>query len=127
MDKLKKFDLMEKIGRELEDLKHSQTAVIQKIGKIEVDNIELSNQKLEEKLGVMHQSAADILDSIATVLENFEEVKNILKDVHEEVEWISASRNRREMYSIKGSDGKLQFKIGRNDFPEKILKSVNQQ
>jgi hypothetical protein len=76
MDILKKFDLMEKIGRELEDLKHSQTAVIQKIGKIEVDNMELNNKKLEEKLGVMHQNASDILDSISAVFENFEEVKS---------------------------------------------------
>jgi len=53
---------------------------------------------------------------------NFEEIKSILNDVHDDVEWVSASRNRREMYSIKGSDGKLQFKVGRNDFPEKILK-----
>ena len=76
MDTLKKFELMEKIGRELEDLKHSQTAVIQKIGKIEVDNMELNNQKLEDKLGVMHQNASDILDSISAVFENFEEVKS---------------------------------------------------
>ncbi|MBK0383505.1 hypothetical protein I5M32_11105 [Pedobacter sp. SD-b] len=76
MDNLKKFDLMGKISRELDDLKHSQTAVIQKIGKIEVDNMELNNVKLENKLGEMHQNASDILDSIAAVLENFEEVKN---------------------------------------------------
>ncbi len=76
MDKLKKFDLMEKISRELEDLKHSQTAVIQKIGKIEVDNMELNNTKLEDKLGDMHQNASEILDSIAAVLENFDEVKD---------------------------------------------------
>jgi DNA-binding PadR family transcriptional regulator len=76
MDTLKKYELMEKIGRELEDLKHSQTAVLQKIGKIEVDNMELNNKKLEDKLGNMHQNAADILDSIAAVLENFEEVKS---------------------------------------------------
>ena len=46
MDKLKKFELMEKITNELTDLKHSQTAVIQKIGKIEVDNMELNDKKL---------------------------------------------------------------------------------
>ena len=40
MDTLKKFELMEKIVRELEDLQHSQQAIIQKIGKIEVVNIE---------------------------------------------------------------------------------------
>ncbi len=79
MDKLKKFDLMEKISRELEDLKHSQTAVIQKIGKIEVDNMELNNKKLESKLGDMHQNASDILDSIAAVLENFDDVKDIFE------------------------------------------------
>ncbi|HET8830058.1 MAG TPA: hypothetical protein VFM79_11990 [Pelobium sp.] len=76
MDKLKKFELMEKISRELEDLKNSQTAVIQKIGKIEVDNFDLNNKKLEDKLGVMHQNASEILDSIAEILENFEEVKD---------------------------------------------------
>lgn len=76
MDKLKKFELMEKIGRELEDLKHSQTVVIQKIGKIEVDNMELNNKKLEETLGDMHQNASDILDAISAVFENFEEVKS---------------------------------------------------
>ncbi|MDB5111349.1 MAG: hypothetical protein JWR67_2463, partial [Mucilaginibacter sp.] len=41
MDKLKKFGLMEKIVHELEDLKNSQQAIIQKLAKIEVDNIDL--------------------------------------------------------------------------------------
>jgi hypothetical protein len=41
MDKIRKFDLMEKIVHELEDLKNSQQAVIQKLAKIEVDNIDL--------------------------------------------------------------------------------------
>jgi hypothetical protein len=97
MDKLKKFELMEKIGRELEDLQHSQTAVLQKIGKIEVDNMELNNAKLEDKLGVMHQNAADILDSIASVLENFEEVK----DTFEGKNNIAGLREQENLDSIK--------------------------
>jgi hypothetical protein len=32
MDKLKKFQLMEKIARELEDVRNSQQAVLEKIG-----------------------------------------------------------------------------------------------
>lgn len=76
MDKLKKFELMEKIANELEDLKNSQIAVLNKITKIEVDNIELGNKKLEEKLPDMHQSAADTVESIQQILENFEEIKN---------------------------------------------------
>jgi hypothetical protein len=52
MDKIRKFELMEKIVHELEDLRHSQQAIIQKLGKIEVDNI-------------------DNLDTIAAILEDF--------------------------------------------------------
>lgn len=71
MDTLKKFELMEKIVRELEDLQHSQQAIIQKIGKIEVDNIELGDKKLDKDLPDMHQRVADNLDSIVDILAYF--------------------------------------------------------
>lgn len=71
MDTLKKFELMEKIVRELEDLQHSQQAIIQKIGKIEVDNIELGDQKLDKDLPDMHQRVADNLDTIVSILDYF--------------------------------------------------------
>lgn len=71
MNTLEKFELMEKIVRELEDLQHSQQAVIQKIGKIEVDNIELSDQRLEKDLPDMHQRVADNLDTIVGILAYF--------------------------------------------------------
>lgn len=73
MDTLKKFELMEKIVRELEDLQHSQQAIIQKIGKIEVDNIELGDQKLEKDLPDMHQRVADNLETIVSILAYFAE------------------------------------------------------
>ena len=71
MDKLKKFGLMEKIVHELEDLKNSLQAIIQKIAKIEVDNIELGDKRLDKDLPEMHQRVADNLDSIAGILEDF--------------------------------------------------------
>nr|WP_294948229.1 hypothetical protein [uncultured Mucilaginibacter sp.] len=71
MDKLKKFGLMEKIVHELEDLKNSQQAIIQKLAKIEVDNIELGDKRLEKDLPDMHQRVADNLDTIASILEDF--------------------------------------------------------
>jgi ElaB/YqjD/DUF883 family membrane-anchored ribosome-binding protein len=71
MDTLKKFELMEKIVRELEDLQHSQQALIQKIGKIEVDNIELGDQRLDKDLPDMHQRVADNLDTIVGIMEYF--------------------------------------------------------
>jgi len=71
MDKLKKFALMEKIVHELEDLKNSQQAIIQKLAKIEVDNIELGDKRLEKDLPDMHQRVSDNLDTIAAILEYF--------------------------------------------------------
>jgi hypothetical protein len=71
MDKLKKFELMEKIVHELEDLKNSQQAIIVKLAKIEVDNIDLGNKRLEKDLPDMHQRVSDNLDTIALILEDF--------------------------------------------------------
>ncbi len=71
MDKLKKFELMEKIVHELEDLKNSQQAIMQKLAKIEVDNIDLGNKRLDKDLPDMHQRVSDNLDTIASILEDF--------------------------------------------------------
>ena|SRR5476651_248929 len=60
MDKLKKFELMEKIVHELEDLKNSQQAILVKLAKIEVDNIELSNKRLEKDLPDMLDIPGDL-------------------------------------------------------------------
>jgi len=71
MDKLRKFALMEKIVHELEDLKNSQQAIIQKLTKIEVDNIDLGDRRLEKDLPDMHQRVSENLDTIAAILEDF--------------------------------------------------------
>jgi len=73
MDKIRKFELMEKIVHELEDLKNSQQAIIQKLAKIEVDNIDLGDKRLEKDLPDMHQRVSDNLDAIAGILGYFAE------------------------------------------------------
>ena len=73
MDKLKKFELMEKIARELEDVRKSQQAVLEKIGKIEVDIIELGDQNLEKILPDIFQRTADNSDAIRQLLDSFQE------------------------------------------------------
>lgn len=62
---------MEKIVHELEDLKNSQQAIIQKLAKIEVDNIDLGDKRLERDLPDMHQRVSDNLDAIAGILGDF--------------------------------------------------------
>jgi hypothetical protein len=71
MDTLKKFALMEKMVHELEDLKNSQQAMLQKLTKIEVDNIDLGDKRLEKDLPDMHQRIAENLEAIAAILEDF--------------------------------------------------------
>jgi len=71
MDKLKKFELMEKIVRQLEDLKNSQQAVLEKISNIEVENIEVADKNLENLLPEIHQRTADNLSAVESLVEEF--------------------------------------------------------
>lgn len=72
MDKLKKFELMAKISRELEDVRNSQQAVLEKIGKIEVDNIELGDKLIESKIPDIYSRTAENADAIKTILDDFQ-------------------------------------------------------
>lgn len=103
MDKLKKFDLMEKITHELEDLKNSQTAIVQKIGKIEIDNYDLGNKTLEKVLPGMHQNVADNLDKIAEILSSFEDTKNDYEKKNN-IEGLREQETIRE--AMEGNDNK---------------------
>lgn len=35
--------------------------------------------------------------------------------------WVKAQRRRSEKYTVTGSDGELTYKIGNNDFPQKLF------
>ncbi len=71
MDKLAKFNLMEKVVRELDDLKNSQTAILKKIGQIEVHNIELNDKELETGVSDLFSDISDCLDDVTDLHENF--------------------------------------------------------
>jgi len=55
------------------------------------------------------------------VILTFDEFTQVLNEAQTGTEWISATRNRRQMYSIKGSDGKLGFKVGKDEFLGKLF------
>lgn len=82
MDKLKKFELMEKISRVLEDLTHSQQAVLEKIAKVEVDNIELGDKGIEKKIPEIYERTAHNMDAIKEILESFQEKTEKFGDKH---------------------------------------------
>jgi len=97
MDKLKKFELMEKIVRQLEDLKNSQQAVLEKISSIEVENIEIEDKNLEKILPGIHQRTADNLDAIGELMNEFSEKT----DDYEQQNNISRLREQQEIDSTK--------------------------
>ena len=78
-------------------------------------------KQMKNKLGNAFLLLVCFDDGIVTL--SFDEVKQLLDESHEEVEWISAARNKRQMYLVKGSDGELEFKIGLDEFPRKIFQS----
>lgn len=56
---------------------------------------------------------------------NFTEVRELLNEVHLDAEWISVARGRKQMYTVKGSDGVLDYKAARGDFAKRILEACN--
>lgn len=55
----------------------------------------------------------------------YSDLKKILNEVHDDIEWISAARNPKKEYTIKGSDGVLERKIGKSNFPKKIIETLS--
>jgi hypothetical protein len=49
------------------------------------------------------------------------ELREVLDDRFEEVEWVRASRRRGGQYGVAGSDGRLRLKVADNAFPEKVF------
>jgi ElaB/YqjD/DUF883 family membrane-anchored ribosome-binding protein len=71
MDNREKHHLMQKITRELEDLKNSQTSVIKKIGQLETDNLNLNNKTLSEALPDIYENVDNNLQRVDELLEVF--------------------------------------------------------
>ena len=68
--------LMEKIIRELDDLKNSQTSVLKKISQVEADNINLNSEVLSNGLPEIHEEVDDALTKASALLDQFTEYKN---------------------------------------------------
>ncbi len=76
MEKLQKLELMDKILRELDDLKNSQTSVLKKLAQIEADNITLGVSLLEKKLPDLHEEVDSSVEIVTSLVDEFQEVRN---------------------------------------------------
>ena len=67
---------MDKVLRELEDLRNSQTSVLKKISQIEADNINLGSDLLNDGLPGIHEEVDDAVQKITALIEPFTEKRN---------------------------------------------------
>ncbi|MEO6819794.1 MAG: hypothetical protein ABI266_00795 [Ginsengibacter sp.] len=73
MEKMEKLEMMDKILRELDDLKNSQNSIMKKIGQIEADNINLGAKILEEGLPDIFDGIDKNVQLITSLEEKFQE------------------------------------------------------
>jgi hypothetical protein len=76
MEAKQQLALMDKIIRELDDLKNSQTSVLKKIAQIEVDNINLGVDVLNDALPGIHEEVDDAVEKVTALIEQFREHRN---------------------------------------------------
>ena len=72
MEKMQKLEMMDKILRELDDVKSSQTSVLKKIAQIEAENINLGVQLIDQSLPDVHESVDKGITDISSLLEKFQ-------------------------------------------------------
>jgi len=75
MDPRQQLALMDKIIRELDDLKNSQTSLLKKIAQIEADNINLSVGILSDGLPDLHEEVDHGIQKVAEIQEQFTEYR----------------------------------------------------
>lgn len=78
--------------------------------------------EMKNKLGQVFLLLVCGEDGVVTL--SFSELKKLLDENHGQVEWISAARTLNKEYTVKGSDGGLERKVGKTDFPKKIFAEI---
>lgn len=67
----KKLDQLNSIRSALEDLHHSQEAVIKKVGQLEVNLMNNPDKEVEDELVAVYSTAADNADRVRDMLNRF--------------------------------------------------------
>jgi hypothetical protein len=70
------LNLMDKIIRELNDLKNSQTSILKKISQVEAENINLGVDLLSNGLPEIHEEVDHALEKASALLDQFIEHRN---------------------------------------------------
>jgi hypothetical protein len=82
MDKMQKLQLMDKILRELDDLKNSQTSVLKKVSQIETENINLGAGVLEKELPNLYENVDKGIEYVSALTEKFQAYRDKFSTDH---------------------------------------------
>lgn len=72
MDNRQKLEKMDRALRMMEDLKHSQVAMVEKSSKLQMDAMEFNFSEMEKNMGELFSRYNDSLDLINAEIERFE-------------------------------------------------------
>jgi hypothetical protein len=73
MDKRQQLDAIEKMIRELEDVKNSQESLLKKIAQIEAENINVGVSVLEKELPDVHEQADANIERLSQLLDKLQQ------------------------------------------------------
>lgn len=76
MDNRAKMEAMDKMLRELEDLKNSQTSLLKKVAQIEADNMNANVSLLDEELPDVHERADATVQTVTKLIEKLQDYRN---------------------------------------------------
>jgi hypothetical protein len=76
MDKNEKRMLMDKVLRELEDTRNTETSVVKKLAQLESENINLGDRFLEKKLPEIFNLVDDALSATIDLQAEYTEVRD---------------------------------------------------
>ena len=68
---MEKLEAMNKVLRELEDVKNSETSVLKKVAQIEAENINLGINLLDKTLPDIHEFSDKSIETIESLLNEF--------------------------------------------------------
>ncbi len=75
MEKVEKLNIMNKVLREIDDLVHSETSLLKKLGQLEADNINLGDKVLEEELSVIYEHVDNALSETSALQSTYTEIR----------------------------------------------------
>lgn len=76
MEKRAKLEAMDKMLRELDDIKNSQTSLLKKIAQLEAENINAGITLLDKSLPDAHSKADETIGTITKLIDELQEFRD---------------------------------------------------